>query len=190
MVPQYFAAPNTALNSSINRGNALTKKLATLGIIVTGLEISPVGSPPGSVPLDGVSIPDAEALGVGPDDLVHLIFNYVGSEGIQPAVAMAEQLLTPATVSAIIALFGSLFPALSNPQAESRALAALAALASVAAALQSIFSIRKNTRSNTKHPQMRHLFGGVLWGGRHRPPQSPPIPPASRRNSGLQYAGK
>jgi hypothetical protein len=139
MVPQYFAAPNAMLNSTINRGNALRKKLAALGIIVTGLEINPVGSPAGSIPMDGVSIPDAEALGVGPDDLVHLLFDFVGSEGMQPEVAVTEQLLAPATVSAVIALFASLFPALSTPQAESRALAALAALASVAVALQGIF---------------------------------------------------
>jgi hypothetical protein len=139
MVPQYFAAPNAALNSSINRANALTKKLAALGIIVTAMEINPVGSTAGSIPVAGVSISDAVALGVAPDDLVHLLFDFVGSEGLQPEVAAVEQLISPATVSAVIALFGSLFPALSTPQAESRALAALAALASVAAALQSIF---------------------------------------------------
>jgi hypothetical protein len=136
MVPQGFAAPNAALNSTINRGNALTKKLALLGIIVTSLEINPVGPAGSDIPMNGISIPQAQALGVGPDDLVHLLFEYVGGEGNQPEVAVIEQLLAPATVSAVVALFDGLFPALSAVQAESRAITALANLPSVATALQ------------------------------------------------------
>lgn len=138
MVPQGFAAPNTALNSTINRGNALSKKLGVLGIIVTSLNINPVGFAGASIPMSGVSIPTAEALGVGPNDLVHLLFQYVGSGGDQPEVAVIEQLLAPGTVSAIVALFAGLFPALSTAAAEGRALAALANIASVATALQSV----------------------------------------------------
>jgi len=139
MVPQYFAAPDAALNSSINRGNALIKKLAALGVIVTNMEIHPVGSAPGGLPMAGLSIQDAQALGVGPDDLVHLLFDYAGSDGMHPEVAAIEQLISPATVSAVIALFAGLFPGLSSSQAASRALAALAALVSMAGALRSIF---------------------------------------------------
>jgi hypothetical protein len=134
MVPQGFAAPNAALNATINRGNALSKKLALLGIIVTRLEINPVVP---NAPLNGVSISDAQTLGIGPDDLVHLLFEYVGGEGNQAEVAVIEPLLAPATVSSIIALFDGLFPSLSAVQSESRALTALANLHSVAAAVQS-----------------------------------------------------
>jgi hypothetical protein len=137
MVPQGFAAPNAALNSSINRGNALSKKLAVLGIIVTSMEIGPVGS---AVNISGVSIPNAEALGVGPDDLVHLLFQYVGGGDNQPEVAGIEQLIAPGTVSAVVALFGGLFPALSTAGAEGRALAALADLPSLSAALLAALS--------------------------------------------------
>jgi len=87
----------------------------------------------------GLSIQDAQALGVGPDDLVHLLFDYAGSDGMHPEVAAIEQLISPATVSAVIALFAGLFPGLSSSQAASRALAALAALVSMAGALRSIF---------------------------------------------------
>ncbi len=140
MVPQGFAAPNSALNSTINRGNALSKKLGLLGIIVTSLEINPAGPAGANIPMSGVSIPNAEALGVGPDDLVHLLFQYVGGEGNQPEVAVIEQLLAPCTVSAVIALFGGLFPALSAVQSEGRALTALANLPSVATALKAALS--------------------------------------------------
>jgi hypothetical protein len=140
MVPQGFAAPNAALNSSINRGNALSKKLAALGIIVTSMNINPVGSDASVIPLAGVSIPNAEALGVGPDDLVHLLFDYIGSQGTQPEVAVIEQLIAPATVSAVVALFTGLFPALTPAGAEGRALAALANLAPVTAALLAALS--------------------------------------------------
>ncbi len=131
MVPQGFAAPNTALNSTINRGNALTKKLAHLGIFVTTLEINPVG-----FPSNGISIASAEAAGVGPDDLIHLLFQYIGGGDMQPEVAVIEQLIAPATVSAVVALYDGLFPALSAAQSESRAITALANLPAVAAALQ------------------------------------------------------
>ena len=134
MVPQGFAAPNAALNSTINRGNALTKKLALLGIIVTRLEINPVVP---DAPTKGVGISDAEALGILPDDLVHLLFEYVGSEGNQAEVAVIEQLIAPATVSGVLALFSGLFPSLTAAQIESRALTALANLPAVATALQS-----------------------------------------------------
>jgi hypothetical protein len=140
MVPQGFAAPNAALNSTINRGNALSKKLAALGIIVTSLEINPVGPVTAIIPLAGISIPNAEAQGVGPDDLVHLLFDYIGSDGIQPEVAVIEQLLAPGTVSAVVALFTGLFPALTTAGAEGRALAALANLAPVVAALLAALS--------------------------------------------------
>jgi hypothetical protein len=140
MVPQGFAAPNAALNSSINRGNALSKKLAALGIIVTSMNINPVGSNAAVIPLAGVSIPSAEALGVGPDDLVHLLFDYIGSQGNQPEVAVIEQLIAPGTVSAVVALFTGLFPALTTAGAEGRALAALANLAPVTAALLAALS--------------------------------------------------
>jgi hypothetical protein len=139
MVPQYFAAPDAALNSSINRGNALIKKLAALGVVVTGMEIHPVGSAPATTPMGALSIPDAQALGVGPDDLVHLLFDYAGSGGVRPEVAAVEHLISPATVGAVIAVFAGLFPSLSSSEAASRALAALATLVSMAAALQSIF---------------------------------------------------
>jgi hypothetical protein len=141
MVPQGFAAPNTALNSSINRGNALSKKLGLLGIVVTSMNINPVASAPVAIPTAGISIPTAESLGVGPDDLVHLLFDYVGSEGMQPEVAVIEQLLAPGTVSALVALFGALFPALSTAGAEGKALTALANLAPVAAALLAALSV-------------------------------------------------
>ncbi len=137
MVPQGFAAPNTALNSTINRGNALTKKLAQLGIFVTTLEINPVGPAGSDIPLNGVSIAQAQAAGVGPDDLIHLLFQYIGGGDMQPEVAVIEQLIAPGTVSAVVALFDGLFPALSAVQAESRAITALANLPAVAAALQS-----------------------------------------------------
>jgi hypothetical protein len=140
MVPQGFAAPNAALNSTINRGNALSKKLAALGIIVTGMEINPVGPVTAIIPLAGISIPNAEAQGVGPDDLVHLLFDYIGSEGITPEVAVIEQLLAPGTVSAVVALFTGLFPSLTTAGAEGRALAALANLAPVVAALLAALS--------------------------------------------------
>ena len=132
MVPQGFAAPNTALNSTINRGNALSKKLALLGLFVTTLEINPVG-----FPSNGISIADAQAAGVGPDDLIHLLFQYIGGGDMQPEVAVIEQLIAPGTVSAVVALFDGLFPALSAVQSESRAITALANLPPVAAALQS-----------------------------------------------------
>lgn len=135
MVPQGFAAPNAALNSTIHRGNALVKKLTTLGIVVTGLEINPVGATD-ALPVGMVGITQAQALGVGPDDLVHLLFTYVGSQGNQAEVAVIEQLLAQATVSAIIAIFNGLFPGLSAVQSESRALTALANIPSVASALQ------------------------------------------------------
>jgi len=131
MVPQGFAAPNMALNSTINRGNALTKKLALLGIIVTTLEINPVG-----FPSNGISIASAQAAGVGPDDLIHLLFQYIGGGDMQPEVAVIEQLIASGTVSAVVALFEGLFPDLSAVQSESRAITALANLPAVAAALQ------------------------------------------------------
>jgi hypothetical protein len=140
MVPQGFAAPNTALNSSINRGNALSKKLGLLGIVVTGMNINPVSPVPAPIPSAGISIPTAESLGVGPDDLVHLLFDYVGSEGNQPEVAVIEQLLAPGTVSALVALFGGLFPGLSAAGSEGKALTALANLAPVAATLLALLS--------------------------------------------------
>ena len=136
MVPQGFAAPNSALNSTINRGNALKKKLAYLGIIVTSLEINPVGAADIGVPMSGISLAQAQAAGVGPDDLVHLLFEYVGGQGNQAEVAVIEQLIAPGTVSAVIALFDGLFPALGAAQSESRALTALANLPAVATALQ------------------------------------------------------
>lgn len=133
MVPQGFAAPNTALNSTINRGNALSKKLAVLGIIVTSLEINPIGpNAPG-----GVSIQDAQALGIGPDDLVHLLFQFAGGGDIRPEVAVIEQLIAPSTISSVIALFSGLFPLLTPDKIESRVLTMLANLPSVAKALQS-----------------------------------------------------
>ena len=134
MVPPGFAAPNAALNSSINRGNALAKKIAQLGIIVTSMDINPVGI--ADVPLSGITIPQAQAAGVGPDDLVHLLFEYVGGEGNQAEVAVMEQVIAPGTVSAVVALFNVLFPALSAVQSESRALTALADLPAVTTALQ------------------------------------------------------
>ena len=140
MVPQGFAAPNTALNSTINRGNALTKKLAQLGIIVTTLEINPVGPAGSDIPLNGIGIAQAQALGVGPDDLIHLLFQYIGGGDMQPEVAVIEQLIAPATVSAVVALFDGLFPALSTVQAESRAITALANLPAVATALHTALS--------------------------------------------------
>ena len=135
MVPQGFAAPNAALNSTIHRANALVKKLATLGIIVTGLEINPVGGA-SPMPVGNVGAAQAQALGVGPDDLVHLLFTYVGNQGNQSEVAVIEQLLAQATISAIIAIFNSLFPGLNAAQSESRALTALANIPSVATAVQ------------------------------------------------------
>jgi hypothetical protein len=140
MVPQGFAAPNAALNSTINRGNALTKKLALLGIIVTSLDINPVGGADIGVPMSGVSIAQAQAFGVGPDDLVHLLFQYVGGQGNQSEVAVIEQLMAQATVSGVIAIFNCLFPGLSAVQSESRALTALANLPPVAAALHTALS--------------------------------------------------
>jgi len=140
MVPQGFAAPNAALNSTINRGIALTKKLALLGVVVTGLDINPVGAADMGVPMSGVTIAQAQALGVGPDDLVHLLFGYVGGQGNQAEVAVIEQILETVTVNAIIALFNGLFPGLSAAQSESRALTALANLPTVATALQATFS--------------------------------------------------
>jgi|HubBroStandDraft_1064217.scaffolds.fasta_scaffold768437_1 hypothetical protein len=140
MVPQGFAAPNAALNSTINRGNALSLKLAALGIIVTSMNINPVGPATSTVPMGGISIPSAEAQGVGPDDLVHLLFDYIGSEGIQPEVAVIEQLLAPGTVSAVVALFTGLFPVLTTAGAEGRALGALANLPAVVTALQAVLS--------------------------------------------------
>jgi len=131
MVPQGFAAPNATLNSSINRGNALSKKLALLGIIVTSMEINPVGM---NMPF--VSLPNAEALGVSPDDLVHLLFQCVGGGDNLPEVAVIEQLIAPGTVSALIGLFGGLFPAMSAVQTEGRALTALANLPAVSTALK------------------------------------------------------
>jgi|SRR5271166_6768756 len=136
MVPQGFAAPNMALNSTINRGNALTKKLAHLGIFVTTLEINPVGPAGSDIPLNGIGIAQAQAAGVGPDDLIHLLFQYIGGGDMQPEVAVIEQLIAPGTVSAVVALFDGLFPALSAVQSESRAITALANLPAVAAALQ------------------------------------------------------
>ncbi len=136
MVPQGFAAPNTALNSTINRGNALSKKLAQLGIFVTTLEINPVGPLGSEIPLNGISIAQAQAAGVGPDDLIHLLFQYIGGGDMQPEVAVIEQLIAPGTVSAVVALFDGLFPALSAVQSESRAITALANLPAVAVALQ------------------------------------------------------
>jgi hypothetical protein len=133
MVPQGYAAPNAALNSTINRGNALTKKLALLGIFVTRLDINPVVP---DAPTRGVSIPDAEALGIVPDDLVHLLFEYAGGEGNQAEVAVIEKLIAPCTVSGVLAVFSGLFPSLTASQTESRALTALANLPAVAAALQ------------------------------------------------------
>jgi hypothetical protein len=135
MVPEGFAAPIAALNSTFNRGQALSKKLALLGIIVTSLDINPIGSAAGTIPLSGVSIPNAQALGIGPDDAVHLVFNYIGSQGNQAEVGVIEQLLTPATVSGVIAVFVGLFPGASAVQAESRALTALANLPAVTTAL-------------------------------------------------------
>jgi hypothetical protein len=137
MVPQGFAAPNLALNSTINRGNALTKKLALLGIFVTTLEINPVGPAGSEIPLNGIGITQAQAAGVGPDDLIHLLFQYIGGGDMQPEVAVIEQLIAPGTVSAVVALFDGLYPALSAVQAESRAITALANLPAVATALQS-----------------------------------------------------
>jgi hypothetical protein len=140
MVPQGFAAPNAALNSTINRGQALSKKLALLGIIVTSLDINPVGSTAVPVPLSGVSIPNAQALGVTVDDLVHLVFSYIGSQGNQAEVAVIEQLIAPATVGAVVALFTGLFPAATQVQADGRALSALAGIPAVTTALHGALS--------------------------------------------------
>ena len=137
MVPQGFAAPNAALNSTINRANTLSKKLAHLGIIVTSLGINPVGAGAAGIPVTGIGIAQAQSAGVTPDDLVHLVFEYVGGEGNQAEVAVVEQLIAPATVSAVVALFDGLFPGLSAIQSESRALTALANLPAVASALLS-----------------------------------------------------
>src|SRR5271155_2360106 len=135
MVPQGFAAPNAALNSSINRGNALSKKLGLLGIIVTSMEVNPVGM---NMPL--VSIPNAEALGVGPADLIHLLFQCVGGGDNLPEVAVIEQLIARGAFGALIALCGGLFPAMSAVQTEGRALPALANLPAVSPALKAALS--------------------------------------------------
>jgi hypothetical protein len=137
MVPQGYAAPNTSLNSTFTRGNALSKKLGLLGIMVTSLDINPIGAVDMGVPSSGITVSQAQAAGVGPDDLVHLLFQYVGSEGNQAEVAVIEQLIASATVSSIIELFDVLFPNLSAVQCESRALTALANLPGVASALKS-----------------------------------------------------
>ena len=136
MVPQGYAAPNTACNSTFNRGNALSKKLGLLGIVVTGLDINPVGAADIGVPTSGITFTQAQAAGVGPDDLVHLLFQYIGSEGNQAEVAVIEQLIATATVSSVIELFDVLYPNLSAVQCESRALTALANLPGVATALK------------------------------------------------------
>ena len=138
MVPQYFAAPNTLLNASINQGLALQKQLAALGITVTGFIINPVGDVYG---IPNLTVAQAVAAGVGPDDLVHLLFSYLGGGQNQtPEVSVIAGLLAPANVSAIIALMNGLFgygPTGFDPTAAlGHALTALANLPAVVAALE------------------------------------------------------
>ena len=73
MVPQGFAAPNMALNSTINRGNALTKKLALLGNHRHHAGDQSSGGIYG-IPNMHQHRPGPGA-GVGPDDLIHLLFS-------------------------------------------------------------------------------------------------------------------
>src|ERR1700689_2944632 len=99
MVPQYFAAPNTALNASINQGIALQKKLAVLGITVTGFIVNPIGDVYG---IPNMTVAQAQAQGVGPDDLVHLLFSFLGAAtGQTPEVSVIAGLIAPANVSAV-----------------------------------------------------------------------------------------
>jgi hypothetical protein len=138
MVPQYFASPNTTLNASINQGIALQKKLALLGITVTGFIINPIGDIYG---IPNMTVAQAEAQGVGPDDLVHLLFTFLGAAtGQTPEVSVIQQLLAPGTVSAILALMTALFgygPTGYDPIAGlGQALSALAALPAVVAAVK------------------------------------------------------
>jgi hypothetical protein len=138
MVPQYFASPNTTLNASINQGIALQKKLALLGITVTGFIINPIGDVYG---IPNMTVAQAEAQGVGPDDLVHLLFTFLGAAtGQTPEVSVIQQLLAPGTVSAILALMTALFgygPTGYDPIAGlGQALSALAAIPAVVAAVK------------------------------------------------------
>jgi hypothetical protein len=142
MVPQYFASPNPALNASINQGVALQKKLAALGINVTGFIINPVGDIYG---MPNLTVAQGVAAGVGPDDLVHLLFSYLGAgQGQLPEVAVIAGLIAPANVSAIIALMNGLFgygPSGFDPSTGlGQALTALADLPTVAAAVHAALS--------------------------------------------------
>jgi hypothetical protein len=143
MVPQYFAAPNQALNASINQGLALQKQLAALGITVTGFIVNPIGDVYG---IPNLTVAQAAAAGVGPNDLVHLLFSYLGGgQGQTPEVSVIAGLLAPANVSAVIALMNALFgygPTGFDPSAAlGHALNALAELASVASAVEAALSI-------------------------------------------------
>jgi hypothetical protein len=142
MVPQYFAAPNTLLNASINQGLALQKQLATLGISVTGFIVNPVGDVYG---IPNLTVAQAVAAGVGPDDLVHLLFSYLGGgQGQTPEVSVIAGLLAPANMGALIALMNGLFgygPTGYDPTAGlGHALSALANLPAVETALHAALS--------------------------------------------------
>ncbi len=143
MVPQYFASPNTTLNASINQGIALQKKLAVLGITVTGFIVNPIGDVYG---IPNMTVAQAQAQGVGPDDLVHLLFSFLGAAtGQTPEVSVIAGLIAPANVSAVIALMNGLFgygPTGYDPIVGlGQALTALANLASVASALAAALSV-------------------------------------------------
>ena len=142
MVPQYFAAPNQALNASINQGLALQNKLAALGITVTGFIVNPVGDVYG---IPNLTVAQAVAAGVGPDDLVHPLFSFLGGgQGQTPEVSVIAGLIAPANMGALIALMNGLFgygPTGYDPVAGlGQALSALANLPAVASALQAVMS--------------------------------------------------
>jgi hypothetical protein len=111
-----------------------------LGISVINFNINPVEPVQAMVPTQGVSIADARAQGVGDTDLVHLLFTYVGGGDMQPEVAVIEGLLAPGTVSAVVAVFQGLFPAMTQAQTEGQALAALANCPAVQTALGAVLA--------------------------------------------------
>jgi hypothetical protein len=139
MTPPGYAAPNPAVNCTINAATNAVPVLAKLGIIVTSTVIQ-TGEGAGGIQSGVYQTPaEAELLGASPAlDAMYLQFKVEGVEPYQEAATIIR-LLNQGTTEALMQLFAGIYP---YPNTAQMALSAAASLPSVVAAIKAEMAVK------------------------------------------------
>lgn len=121
MIPQGFASPNPKQNASINQGKSLQQKLAKLGVNVSNFFVNTISAE--TAPY--LSITDAEAAGVGPDDLINLVFLMPGQSAAQGYYSVADVAALFVDSAAVASIY-NFFKYVNDPYATNSTLNAIA----------------------------------------------------------------